>query len=270
MPAQYPNRPTGTTPASDERPNAAALFGPRADDYARWRPRYAEAAVDAMIAGLGAAESIAAADVGAGTGILSRQLAERGVTVTAIEPDEAMRAAATPRDRVTVRPGTAERTWLDDASVELVTCAQAFHWLDTRAAAAEFSRVLKPGGRVAILWNIRVEGDAFMDAYAELVDRLGEPRLHAAFDRHAQTPAALSGLFERYRVERFDASDRLPWEGVVGRAMSASYVPREGEARAAFERELRVLFDAHATAAGERREVTWAMHSEVHLAERAS
>src|SRR5262245_49009958 len=87
-------------------------FTQRADDYAVYRPTYPAAAIDAILDGLGAPARLVAADVGAGTGIASRLLAERGVRVLAVEPNAAMRAVAAAHPRVEAHVGTAEATGL--------------------------------------------------------------------------------------------------------------------------------------------------------------
>src|SRR5690606_36647496 len=109
---------------------------------------YPPALIDAILGGLDA--PIRAADVGAGTGISARALAQRGVEVVAVEPNAAMRAAAAPHPRVTWREGTADDTGLPDGAVDLVLVAQAFHWFDPPGALREFHRILRPGGRLAI------------------------------------------------------------------------------------------------------------------------
>jgi len=134
-------------------------FSDRAADYVRYRPDYPAAAIDRMLAGLRTPPEIVAADVGAGTGISARRLAERGARVWAVEPNAEMRAAAAPHPLVTWHDGTAEATGLDRASVDLVLCAQAFHWFRPPEAVAEFARILRPGGRLAIVWNRRDRSD---------------------------------------------------------------------------------------------------------------
>src|SRR5262245_44915731 len=162
--------------------NPTGRFSGRAEDYRRYRPDYPAAALDAILEGLGEPSRLVAADVGAGTGISSRLLADRGVRVVAIEPNEAMRAAAAPHPLVEFREGTAERTGLAEATLDLVLCAQSFHWFRAKEALAEFRRVLRPGGRVALLWNERNLADPMTAAYyaalAEAVPASRHPRSH--------------------------------------------------------------------------------------------
>ncbi|HEY6867510.1 MAG TPA: class I SAM-dependent methyltransferase [Candidatus Eisenbacteria bacterium] len=246
-----------------DRLDPTRRFTDRAGDYARFRPDYPAAAVDAILGGLAAADPVAA-DVGAGTGILTALIAARGVRVIAVEPNAAMRAAAPPDPRVEWRDGTAEGTGLPPACVDLVTCAQAFHWFRQREAVAEFHRILRPGGRLAIMWNNRDPGDPLTRSYIEAIHAVnGE---HPA-ERRGFDPAVVhgDGLFTPPRVETFDHSQELDLAGLIGRATSASYVPREGQAFAELQERLTALFERHRDARGR---VHLRYLTRVHLAER--
>lgn len=107
--------------------DTVSRFDDRAQDYVKYRPGYPAAAISAIVGGLGPAEQLRAADIGAGTGISARLLADRGVHVIAVEPGEVMRAAAAPHPRVEWTSGTAHATGLAPESMDLVLCAQAFH-----------------------------------------------------------------------------------------------------------------------------------------------
>jgi SAM-dependent methyltransferase len=149
-------------------PAAADGFNKQADAYTRGRPEYPQAALDWLTAALQLGPDRHVIDLGAGTGKFTRLLAATGARVTAVEPVEAMRAelAKTLPD-VTVLAGTAEAIPLPDASLDAVVCAQAFHWFATPAAVAEIRRVLKPGGELVMVWNVR---DESVDWVAALTD----------------------------------------------------------------------------------------------------
>lgn len=208
--------------------NPTTRFSDRVADYVRYRPSYPAAAIDAILSGLGDPFAMAAADVGAGTGISARLLADRGVRVVAVEPNVDMQQGAEPHARVTWQTGTAEASGLGANSVQLVLCAQAFHWFRQPEALAEFHRMLKPGGRLALMWNKRDSRDPFTAGYRQaIVEVEGESPLEmreydpGVMDRDGLFTAAT--LFEMPNEQTFG----LP--GLIGRSMSASYVPKTGE-----------------------------------------
>lgn len=225
-------------------------FSDRADAYAAHRPAYPLAAVRAVLDGLGdpamredAGEraAIEVVEVGAGTGIASRLFAACGARVIAVEPNAAMRANASPQERVTWRDGTAEATGLEAASCDVAVAAQAFHWFDAPAAMAEFRRIAR--FRAALLQYERDERDAFTAAYGACV------RLHATEAVEARRARALEvfAAFPNARVRRlvFDSQQSLDVAGLLGRAASSSYLPAAGPPAEALQRDLRALFERY-------------------------
>ncbi len=219
-------------------------FTDRVADYTRFRPSYPPGAIDAVLDGLGDPAALVAADVGAGTGISARLLGDRGVRVIAIEPNTAMREGAKDHPRVEWRDGTGEATGLGDASVDLVLCAQAYHWMDPPAACAEFSRVLCPGGRLALMWNDGDESTPVAGAYYELLREVATDETLS--HKTAAAGPTLAPPFESMRRLTFRNVQRMDREGLVGRAMSASYVPKAGSERDWLVGELCTLHGAHA------------------------
>ena len=209
--------------------NPLNRFSDRAADYAKYRPSYPEDAIATLLKGLGNPSQLVAADIGAGTGISSRLLAERGVHVLAIEPNTAMREAASPHPLVEFRDGTAEVTNLPDASVDLVTCFQSFHWFDPALTLSEFHRILKPHGCLAVVWNIRDREDEFMQNYTRLVQQASNN--HAAELRHSEHHLQATPLFPDVQCYTFSNQQILNLDGLIGRAQSSSYIPQEGQAQ---------------------------------------
>lgn len=131
-------------------------FTALAKNYALYRPGYSPFVLDAFISLVKTPENAVCVDVGAGTGIWSRQLAKKGVKVIAVEPNDAMRDAGEKNNpHIEWRKGSAEATGLPNASCDMVTMASSFHWPDFASAVKEFGRILKPGGLFMALWNTR-------------------------------------------------------------------------------------------------------------------
>jgi SAM-dependent methyltransferase len=229
--------------------NPTGRFSDRAEDYRRYRPDYPAAAIDAVLEGLGDPDRLLAADVGAGTGISSRLLAGRGVRVLAIEPNAEMRAAAIPHARIEWRAGTAEATGLQDAGVGLVLAAQAFHWFRAADALAEFHRILAPRGRLALMWNSRDHADPLTRGYIEAIHAVnGEHPV----ERMPFEPGSIAagGLFTPPRETYVPHTQALDRDGLIGRATSASYVPRDGERFARLRAMLETLWERERDASG--------------------
>jgi SAM-dependent methyltransferase len=218
--------------------DATQRFGDRADAYAAHRPGYPPEAIDAVLAGLGDPHALTVADLGAGTGISSRLLAERGAKVIAVEPNAKMRAAAGLDARIEWRDGTGEATGLADAAVQLATAFQAFHWFATPAGIAELRRIATR--RAALVQYERDARDPFTSAYGAIVEKYA---LDDTEERRAQamrTFAAFPGA-SIARAE-FASTQRLNLEGLLGRAASSSYLPQTGTANKAMVADLRGLF----------------------------
>src|SRR5687768_7179586 len=176
--------------ASSKQPPADATtrFSSRVDDYVRHRPHYPSAVYDFLRDELGMRPPAVVADVGSGTGIFAGPLLEAGCEVYCVEPNGAMRAAA---EKLLGRhplfhsvDGTAEATTLPNGCADLAVAAQAFHWFDVAKAAAEFSRVLRPGAPAVLVWNTRrTRGSPFLEAYEALLNEYGTDYAAVRHDR---------------------------------------------------------------------------------------
>ncbi len=228
-------------PKAEKMIDPTERFSARAADYVLGRPSYPAAAIDALFDGYGDPLALRVVDLGAGTGISSRLLAERAGTTIAIEPNAAMRESAAPYPRLEWRDARAEATGLPDGSVDLVTAFQSFHWFDAASALAEIERILRPGRRAALLYNERDERDAFTAAYGEIVRTYATDESEARRADARMTFLAYEG-WKRVRFAPFANEQRLDRAALFARAGSTSYLPHEGEAARSLHEDLDALF----------------------------
>jgi SAM-dependent methyltransferase len=219
----------------------ANSFGAVAAVYERGRPSYPAEAIDWLIP----AQARRVADVGAGTGKLTRQLRERGLDVIAVEPSAGMREElrrAVPG--VPVLAGTAEQIPLADGTVDVVIVAQAWHWVDPERAVPEVARVLAPGGRLALMWNRRVENEEWVADLSTIIGSRGTP----GSSRHFPGIGPPFGPVERRSVDwvhRLSRADMTDW------VASRSYViTLPDERRHVVMGQVRDLVDTHPALAG--------------------
>jgi SAM-dependent methyltransferase len=200
---------------------AAVGFGRVADAYERGRPGYPAAAISWLAERLGLGPGTVVVDVAAGTGKLSRALAEVGGEVVAVEPVAAMRNEIGPG--VAVLDGVAEALPLADASADAITVAQAFHWFDGDAALREFHRVLRPGGALALAWNVRPLQEPIHAAIEEILapHRRGVPSHRSSRWRE---PFERTGLFGPLEERTFANEQHLDAGGLADRVGSTSFI----------------------------------------------
>lgn len=228
--------------------NPLGRFTGLANTYAKYRPCYPAEAIDYVIRRCALGPNSTLVDVGAGTGISARLFAARGIPVIAIEPNPEMRRKAANEPPafdatgISYRDGTAEATGLPTRSADAVLAAQAFHWFQAGAALSEFHRILKPGGWVVLMWNERNENDAFTAAYGAVIRTAPDTAaVEGPRGRAGETLLTHPLFCDAARID-FDNYQVLDEEGVLGRAFSASYAPREPHASATFAAALRQVF----------------------------
>jgi SAM-dependent methyltransferase len=224
------------------------VFDRVSGEYARTRPDYPAEALDRLVAATGLTPHSELLDLAAGTGKLTADLVARGLRVTAVEPLPRMRAQFERElPGVVVVDGTAEQIPFGDASFDAVCVAQAFHWFDPRAAVAEVARVLRPGGWLALLWNLWDLDDPMQTALDRIVGPLATGRIrNLTTDSHpcGDWPAALaeSPLFSAAERARFPHAVVLDAMATGERVASISQVQsapeRERDAAIASAREL--------------------------------
>ncbi|MCA1573193.1 MAG: class I SAM-dependent methyltransferase [Acidobacteria bacterium] len=230
--------------------DSISRFTTRVENYVKFRPTYPPPIIDLLRAECGLTEASVIADVGSGTGILSELFLKNGNTVFGVEPNAQMRTAAesllSDYRRFNSIDGTAESTNLKSASIDFVTAAQAFHWFEPKKTRAEFARIRKPGGWVALIWNERrLDSTPLLRAYEQLLLQYGT---HYQQVRHENVTGDIAGFFapQGFRRESFENVQNLDFESLHGRVLSASYTPESDHP--SFEPmigALRELFEAH-------------------------
>lgn len=245
--------------------DAARGFETAADAYERGRPEYPPPAVDRLAAALGLGPGLALLDVGAGTGKLARLAASRGAEVVAVEPAAAMLAKVAGAPRVRAVRAVAEALPFRRGTFRAAAAASAFHWFDGPRALSELHRVLAPGGRLALLWNLRDDETGWVARLSAIVNRHegGAPRYRKGEWRRAFDVAP--GLFEPVEEAHFRHVHPLSPDGIVDRVASISFVAAMPEARRAeVLDEVRALLASHPETAG-RRELGLAYVTDLHV-----
>jgi len=212
--------------------DSISRFSNRVENYVKYRPHYPAEIIDFLKSeNIFKIDSVIA-DIGSGTGISSELFLQNGNIVYGVEPGKEMREAAENifadhKNFISIN-GTAENTSLESGSIDIVIAGQAFHWFDQVKAKTEFSRIIKPGGKIIFMWNVKKDdGRGLMKDYIELLvntspeynevkhENVDEDDFNKFFDRN-------------YRIKKFDNRHELDYDGFEGRLLSSSYVPLKG------------------------------------------
>ena len=203
---------------------AAEGYTAKAEAYIRGRPEYPAEVQDWLRDDLALKAGKTVLDLGAGTGKFLPHLSATGALVIAVEPVPAMRAQLIERNPgIEAKPGTAEQIPLPDGAVDAIVCAQAFHWFANSAALAEIHRVLKLGGALGLIWNVRDESVAWVAALTQTMApyEAGVPRYHSQEWRRLFPAEGFGPLRERH----FPNAHTGPAEQVIlDRILSVSFI----------------------------------------------
>ncbi|AYL97158.1 class I SAM-dependent methyltransferase [Mucilaginibacter celer] len=228
--------------------NSTTRFSNRVEDYVKYRPGYPVEIVKFLHDNYSLTQDKLIADIGAGTGISTALFLNKGYRVIAVEPNDEMRVKSVELlgtyHGFMAHNGTAENTGLTDASVDAVIAGQAFHWFDTVLTRAEFKRILKPGGIVALIWNERKTSSAFEQEYDELI--IKHARDYVKVDHRNIDTEHIAAFFnpEAVHLEIFQNKQVFDFEGLKGRLMSSSYMPaKDDEGFDDMIADLQVIFD---------------------------
>ncbi|WP_134091821.1 class I SAM-dependent methyltransferase [Olivibacter sp. XZL3] len=225
-------------------------FNLRANNYDKYRPSYPQALLDFMFEHNSLNEKSVVVELGAGTGILTQELAKWPCKVIAIEPNNEMRERASKAlsqyANCVITSTTAEHTGLMDRSADMIVCAQSFHWFDLTEAKREFKRILTNKGKAAIIWNIRSAETPFEKAYEHFIRDFSID--YAEVKKRESRGNNLADFFKRHSLEEhwFSYDTQLTFKQLLGRTLSYSYMPNEDhESAIRMKAALKALFDQY-------------------------
>lgn len=233
----------GSFTHSEEAASRRNSFGAWAQDYDRYRPGYPPEVLEFLLSGIPAGGMIV--DIGAGTGQLARGLLGLGANIVGVEPDDRMRAVLAQvigPDRALA--GSAESIPLPDASVDAVFGSQMWHWVDVSKAIPEIARVLKPGGVLGIIWNLRddrVDWISVMNEFVPIADS------YKWFSNNEKP--VLADPFGEMELVEFAHSQPTDVEGLVGLVGTISVVALSDDSPARLA-QVRNLAETHPSLAG--------------------
>ena len=220
----------GTT---DIKMDPTKRFSSRAQHYNKYRPKYPRAIIKLLRAECKLVSSSIIADIGSGTGILSRSFLKNGNFIFGVEPNKEMREIV---ERLLKNysnfksvNGAAESSNLKDQSVDLITSGQAFHWFHTNKSRKEFLRILKPNGWAVLIWNDRkTDATPFLKAYDSLLYKYGID--YKEVNQQIPNERLFTEFFghNSFKLKIFHNFQVFNYESLKGRALSSSYAPMKG------------------------------------------
>lgn len=230
--------------------SSTSRFSNRVENYIKYRPSYPEEIISYFLNEGILKPGYVIGDIGSGTGISSEIFLKEGYRVIGVEPNKDMREAA---ERLLAGyknfesvNGTAEETTLAGSSIDLIICAQAFHWFDTEKSRQEFKRILKTNRYTSLIWNSRRFDTPFLKDYEELLQQFGTD--YNEIKHNNITDDVIKNFFQNNEVKfaEFDYVQKFDFSGLKGRLLSSSYVPDEKDPKTiSMLADLQKVFDKH-------------------------
>ena len=209
-------------------------FSSRVENYIKYRPSYPDEVIATLQLEIGLMPTDVIADIGSGTGISAKLFLENDNTVYGVEPNEPMRKAAegllSEYDNFHSIHGSSEATNLQDKSIDLIVCAQAFHWFNQEKTKIEFKRIANKGAHLALIWNDRKETAPFQIDYEKLIQEFAID--YNEISHRNITQEMITGFYAPNTFKKFilNYEQHFDLDGLIGRIISSSYMPNADHA----------------------------------------
>ena len=226
-------------------------FTDRVEDYVKFRPSYPTDIIAFLEENALLTKSSVIADVGSGTGLLTKIFLENGNKIFGIEPNKEMRMAGEKflkqYDNFVSINGSSEETTLIDESIDLITAGQAYHWFNIEKTALEFKRILKQSNKenIVLIWNTRTDKTEFNRAVERIIKKFSNDYEHVSHtqDKNKDQNIFFNTVFKR---KTFPNYQELTFDGLLGRLLSSSYMLKKTDERyPTFENELKKIFTCY-------------------------
>lgn len=206
-------------------------FSDRVENYIKYRPGYPDEIISTLQLEIGLMPNDVIADIGSGTGISAKLFLEHGNIVFGVEPNEPMRKAAegllSEYKNFHSVHGSSEETNLKDHTIDLIVCAQAFHWFDKAKTKKEFQRIANTSAYLCLIWNDRKETEPFQIDYEKLIQEFAID--YNEISHRNITQEIIKDFYAPNTCKKFvlDYEQKFNLEGLIGRIISSSYMPNE-------------------------------------------
>ena len=223
-------------------------FTDRVADYVKFRPSYPADIITFLKDNSILTDSSVVADIGSGTGFLTKLFLDNGNKVFGVEPNKEMRLAGErfleQYDNFVSITGSSEETTLTDQSIDVITAGQAYHWFDVEKTAHEFKRILKQSenNNIVLIWNTRTNKTEFNRKIERIIKKYSTDYNQVS---HTQDKNKEQNIFfnKTFTKINFPNYQKLTFEGLLGRLASSSYMLKKTDSKfPAFEKDLKEIF----------------------------